>query len=58
MSKFTREEANERLKICRGSSTNELCEEYFKPTGSCKKCGCFVRLKTKIASQSCPLDKW
>jgi len=58
MSKFTREEANERLKICRGSSMNEPCEEYFKPTGSCKKCGCFVRLKTKIASQKCPLDKW
>ena len=58
MSKFTREETNERLKICRGSSSNEPCEEYFKPIGSCKKCGCFVRLKTKIASQKCPLDKW
>ena len=58
MSKFTREEANDRLKICRGSSTNKACDEYFRPTGSCKKCGCFVRLKTKMASQKCPLDKW
>lgn len=58
MIKFAREEANERLSICRGSSKNEPCEYYFRPTGSCKKCGCFVRLKTRIANQSCPINKW
>ena len=32
----------ERLDICRG------CDEYFKPTGSCKVCGCFMRIKASM----------
>lgn len=24
----------------------------------CKKCNCFIAAKTKLASQSCPMDKW
>jgi hypothetical protein len=43
---------NDRLEICKA------CEFYFKPTGSCKKCGCFMRLKAKISNMSCPIKKW
>ena len=28
------------------------------PTGNCKKCGCFVDLKTEYAEESCPIGKW
>nr|WP_246846765.1 hypothetical protein [Leptospira barantonii] len=24
----------------------------------CSLCGCFVRLKTKLKSESCPISKW
>lgn len=34
------------------------CEHLFKLTKNCKKCGCFVDLKTKMAQQKCPIDKW
>ena len=41
-----------RLDICKG------CEFLFKPTNTCKKCGCFMDVKTKIATQRCPVGKW
>jgi len=41
-----------RLSICKN------CEQLFKLTGSCKKCGCFVRAKVKYAKSSCPIGKW
>jgi hypothetical protein len=24
----------------------------------CKECGCFVALKTKLATENCPLNRW
>jgi ABC-type transporter MlaC component len=41
-----------RLEVCRG------CNKYLKATGSCKVCGCFMRIKASIAVMSCPLEKW
>ena len=41
-----------RLEICNS------CEFLFKPTNSCKKCGCFVDAKTWIPSTECPINKW
>lgn len=34
------------------------CEKLFKPTKSCKECGCFMALKTWLKDASCPLQKW
>tara|TARA_R110000744_G_scaffold378850_1_gene495644 strand:+ start:24190 stop:24603 length:414 start_codon:yes stop_codon:yes gene_type:complete len=48
----TTEEYNKRLDICKS------CEFYFKPTGTCKKCGCFMRLKAKLSHLSCPISRW
>lgn len=48
----TKKTAIERIKICEG------CPELFKPTYSCKQCGCFVRVKSYLATQECPLGKW
>ena len=42
----------ERLDICRS------CISYFKPTGNCKICGCFMRVKASIRQMSCPEKKW
>ena len=36
----------------------QKCEFLFKPTGSCKKCGCFMQVKTKNSTASCPIGKW
>ncbi len=43
---------NKRLDVCRS------CEHLFKPTMTCKKCGCFMRIKASIAIMSCPENKW
>ena len=37
-----------RLNICKS------CNHYFKLTGTCKLCGCFMRVKTTIARLNCP----
>ena len=34
------------------------CEYLFKPTKSCKKCGCFVMAKTRFKNQKCPDNRW
>jgi hypothetical protein len=44
--------AASRLEICGG------CEFLFKKTNTCKKCGCFMDLKTKLTNASCPIGKW
>ena len=42
----------ERLGICRS------CEHYFKLTGNCKVCGCFMRIKASIGVMECPEEYW
>ena len=34
------------------------CPELIKITSQCKKCGCFMNLKTKIEAAKCPIGKW
>ena len=34
------------------------CEHFIKPTSQCKKCGCFMKVKTKVATARCPIGKW
>ena len=41
-----------RLEVCR------YCDEYFKPTGNCKVCGCFMRIKASIGVMECPNEYW
>jgi len=42
----------ERISICRS------CVYYFKPTGQCKRCLCFMKVKARIANQECPEKFW
>lgn len=44
--------ANNRYDICL------KCPELIHVTKQCKKCGCFMALKTKIEDAKCPLGKW
>ena len=44
--------AESRLEICRG------CEFYRARTNQCKKCGCFMKLKTSLENAKCPIGKW
>lgn len=41
-----------RYGICQG------CEKLYKPTDTCKMCGCFMKVKTWLPNQECPLKKW
>jgi len=34
------------------------CPELILATKQCKKCGCFMALKTKLEPATCPLGKW
>jgi hypothetical protein len=42
----------DRMNICRA------CPELIKITSQCKKCGCFMEIKTKLEEAKCPLSKW
>jgi hypothetical protein len=42
----------ERFEICKA------CPELIKLTASCKKCGCFMKAKTKLQGATCPIGKW
>ena len=42
----------DRIEICKS------CVYYFKPTGTCKDCGCFMKLKARLAPMGCSQGKW
>ena len=46
------EVSNARYDICL------KCPELVAFTKQCKKCGCFMGLKTKLENAKCPLGKW
>tara|TARA_R110001632_G_scaffold48922_2_gene123071 strand:- start:1893 stop:2306 length:414 start_codon:yes stop_codon:yes gene_type:complete len=54
MSNFfvSEKEYKKRIKICKS------CDYYFKPTGTCKVCMCFMKIKSRIAVMECPEQFW
>lgn len=50
--KSKEELAKYRFEIC------ESCEFFRKKTKQCKKCGCFMKLKTTLENAKCPIGKW
>lgn len=46
------EEIDRRLAIC------QTCEFFIQKTERCRKCGCFMKLKTKLEKANCPINKW
>ena len=54
-----------RLDICRGSSSIKKCDEIddsenilFIKKDKCSICGCYLKIKTKLDFERCPLNKW
>jgi hypothetical protein len=47
-----KEKSQERLNICKA------CPRLFKPTLTCKECGCFMKVKTTLEGATCPKGKW
>lgn len=43
---------NKRYSICLS------CPELINLTKQCKKCGCFMTVKSKMKVATCPLGKW
>lgn len=41
-----------RFELCK------VCPEFISLTTQCKKCGCFMAVKTRIESAVCPIGKW
>ena len=39
-------------------SVCKSCDKLYKPTDTCKVCGCFMRVKTWMPNQSCPIGNW
>jgi hypothetical protein len=50
MPNVTTEQANERMLIC------TQCEHFNNYV--CNECGCMLMLKTRMATESCPIGKW
>jgi len=46
------EKINIRQSICRD------CDSLIKPMWTCKECGCFMKIKTRLNISTCPLGKW
>lgn len=46
------EQIDYRLEICK------TCVFYRPKTNQCKKCGCFMKLKTRLEHAKCPIGKW
>jgi hypothetical protein len=42
----------QRYSVCRS------CPEFIELTTQCKKCGCIMKLKTKLSAAKCPINKW
>jgi hypothetical protein len=50
--KVSEEVAEKRFNICKD------CPELIQLTKTCKKCGCFMQMKTKLEHAVCPIGKW
>jgi hypothetical protein len=47
-----KELASDRLDICK------TCTSFRPATQTCRRCGCFMLLKTTLEMAKCPLGKW
>lgn len=50
--KVDTEIAKKRMSLC------QACPELIKATTTCTKCGCFMKLKTRLEGAVCPIGKW
>lgn len=46
------EEKEKRLSICKG------CEFFSQVDDRCSRCGCYLKVKTYLKAERCPIGKW
>lgn len=46
------DEYRRRMAIC------QQCPFFITATAQCRKCGCFMKLKTRLDKAHCPIKKW
>jgi hypothetical protein len=46
------EVADKRMQLCLD------CEFFIKDQCRCSKCGCFMKVKTRLDTSKCPVNKW
>lgn len=46
------EEVARRLELCR------RCELFIHQQKRCSQCGCYMKFKSRLRSQHCPVGKW
>ena len=46
------EEIEDRMSICRE------CDRYDAAQNRCRECGCYMVVKARFGTESCPLNKW
>jgi hypothetical protein len=44
--------AQARYDVCKA------CPSFVSSMSKCSECGCFMKVKVKIAASVCPLEKW
>ena len=49
---ITEEAIEARLAIC------VTCDRYLAQAKRCKECGCFMKFKSRLRNEHCPLGKW
>jgi hypothetical protein len=49
--------ASEEVETSRFAICNK-CPYLRRTTKQCTQCGCFMKLKTKLAAAECPIGKW
>lgn len=47
-----KQKAFDRLAIC------NTCPFLIRPTWTCSKCGCFMKVKARLDKSTCPENKW
>lgn len=52
--------SKERISICLSCDRllNSIPGQELLGLENCKECGCFIRIKSKLENQKCPLGKW
>lgn len=50
--RVTEDVHQKRYDICKG------CPDFISLTSQCKRCGCFMKHKSKLSAASCPIGKW
>ena len=47
-----------RMEICQPCKEAVRCVPYAPQVCKCLQCGCFLKHKTRLAKERCPLGKW